>query len=63
MKKMKAYHNLKCDISLLADVLRKFSNGNFWHNPRYGLCQSPYLSATYDCTSFKLRCNAQYDKS
>ena len=44
MKKMKDYHNLylKCDFSLLSDVLEKFRNNNL---KNYGLCPSHYLSA------------------
>ena len=44
MKKMKDYHNLylKCDFSLLPDVLEKFRNHSL---KNYGLCPSHYLNA------------------
>ena len=54
---MRDYHDLslKCDVSLLANVFEKFTNGSL---KNYGLYSSNYLRGT----SFNLGCNAQYHK-
>ena len=39
---MKDYHDLKCDVLLLADVFKKIRKSSL---KRYGLCQSHYLRA------------------
>ena len=54
---MRDYHDLslKWDVSLLANVFEKFTNGSL---KNYGLYSSNYLRGT----SFNLGCNAQYHK-
>ena len=44
MTTVKYYHDLylKCDVLLLGDVFKKFTNDNL---KKYGLCPSHYLSA------------------
>ena len=43
MKKMKDYHDLNCEVLLLADVFEKFRNNTLKY---YGLFPSHYLSAS-----------------